>query len=75
MKTNKRLILGVRLQEKYKKLWAEYLVKYIREYKKEGIEIKYMTIQNLSLIHILDLESKKEIFVIRPSKTIKKLKE
>lgn len=46
MKTNKRLILGGRLQEKYKKLWAEYLVKYIREYKKEGIEIKYMTIQN-----------------------------
>lgn len=46
MKTNKRLILGGKLQEKYKKLWAEYLVKYIREYKKEGIEIKYMTIQN-----------------------------
>lgn len=27
-------------------IWANYLVKYITSYKKEGINIDYMTIQN-----------------------------
>lgn len=46
MKTNKMLTLGGKLTEKYKQTWANYFVKYIKEYKKEGIDIKYITIQN-----------------------------
>lgn len=46
MKDNKMLSLGGHLKDKYKSLWAEYLVRYINEYKKENINIDYMTIQN-----------------------------
>lgn len=46
MKSNKMLILGGKLKEKYMPIWADYLVKYIYSYKKEGINIDYMTIQN-----------------------------
>lgn len=46
MKSNKMLILGGNLKDKYKKLWAEYLVKYVQEYKKHNINIDFMTIQN-----------------------------
>ena len=46
MKSNKSLYLGGKLKEEYKALWAEYLVKYINEYKKQNINIDYMTIQN-----------------------------
>lgn len=31
---------------KYKKLWAKYLVNYVRSYEKHDIFIDYMTIQN-----------------------------
>lgn len=46
MKDNKSLYLGGKLKDKYKSLWAKYLVKYVQEYKKQNINIDYMTIQN-----------------------------
>ena len=46
MKSNKKLKHGGKLVDKYKNLWAEYLVKYLNAYKAEGINIDYMTIQN-----------------------------
>lgn len=46
MKSNKMLVLGGKLIEKYKKTMANYFVKYIKEYKNEGIDIKYVTVQN-----------------------------
>ena len=46
MKTTKMLTLGGKLANKYKQTWADYLVKYIKSYKNEGIHINYMTVQN-----------------------------
>lgn len=46
MKNNKILTLGGKLLEKYYPIYAQYLVKYITEYKKQGINIDYITIQN-----------------------------
>ncbi len=46
MKSNKMLILGGKLLEKYKQTWANYISKYILEYKKIGIDIEYITVQN-----------------------------
>lgn len=46
MKTNRMLTLGGKLQEKFKKTWSNYLVKYILAYKNAGIHIDYMTVQN-----------------------------
>ncbi len=46
MKSNKMLHWGGKLLEKYKSIWAQYLVKYIQAYAKENIPIDYMTIQN-----------------------------
>lgn len=46
MKTNKMLTLGGKLIEKYKKTMANYFAKYIKEYKNQGIDIKYVTVQN-----------------------------
>ena len=46
MKTNKILLLGGHLSEKYYALYAEYLSKYILAYQEEGIFIDYMTVQN-----------------------------
>lgn len=46
MKSNKMLTLGGKLLEKYKQSWANYFVKYIKEYEKQGINIKYVTVQN-----------------------------
>lgn len=46
MKSNKMLTLGGKLIDKYKQTWANYFVKYIQEYKKHGIDIKYVTVQN-----------------------------
>ena len=46
MKSNKTMILGGKLLDKYKTIWAEYLIKYITSYQKENININYMTIQN-----------------------------
>lgn len=46
MKSNKMLVLGGKLLDKYKKTWADYLVKYIKAYKNAGINIDYITVQN-----------------------------
>lgn len=46
MKSNHSLYHGGKLLPEYKKSWANYLVKYVQEYQKQGIEISYMTIQN-----------------------------
>ena len=46
MKSNKMLTLGGKLIDKYKQTWANYFAKYIKEYKKQEIDIKYVTIQN-----------------------------
>ena len=45
-KTNKMLILGGKLLEKYHAFYAEYLTKFVLEYQKRNISIDYMTIQN-----------------------------
>lgn len=46
MKNNHSLVNGGKLLPNYKKLWSEYLVKYVFSYKTHGIPINYMTIQN-----------------------------
>ena len=46
MKSNKKLKYGGKLLDKYKDVWAEYLIKYFKAYEEEGININYMTIQN-----------------------------
>lgn len=46
MKDNHRLSGGGKLLPQYRKLWAEYLVKYVHEYRRQGIPISYMTVQN-----------------------------
>ncbi len=46
MKDNHRLSGGGKLLSQYRKLWAEYLVKYVHSYQSKGIPISYMTIQN-----------------------------
>lgn len=46
MKSNKKLKHGGKILDKYKDLWAEYLVKYFNAYTEAGIPINYMTIQN-----------------------------
>ena len=46
MKTNKKLILGGKLKEEYRKLYSEYFVKYLLSYKNLGIDIPYITVQN-----------------------------
>lgn len=46
MKSNKMLVLGGSLLDKYKQTWADYVSKYILEYKNYGINIEYVTVQN-----------------------------
>lgn len=46
MKNNKNLADGGKLLSKFKKTYANYLVKFIKAYQKENINIDYMTIQN-----------------------------
>lgn len=46
MKNTKMLSFGGKLLNNYKSTYAEYLSKYILEYKKIGINIEYITIQN-----------------------------
>lgn len=46
MKLNKMYVLGGKLLGKYRNLYAKYLVKYIKAYKEEGINIDYITVQN-----------------------------
>lgn len=46
MKSNKTLLLGGKLIDKYKQLYADYFVKFINAYAELGINISYVTIQN-----------------------------
>lgn len=46
MKTNQNMNEGGKLLAEFKQLWANYLIRYVKEYKKNGISIDYMTIQN-----------------------------
>ncbi|MCM1027056.1 MAG: glucosylceramidase [Roseburia sp.] len=46
MKTNGEMNHGGKLREEYRKLWADYYVKYLLELKKEGLPVKYLTVQN-----------------------------
>ena len=46
MKSNGKMSSEGKLKEEYYDLWAEYIKRFIEEYKKEKINIKYLTIQN-----------------------------
>ena len=46
MKDNNSPIRGGHLLRKYYDLWARYMVRFIDEYQKEGINIDYMSVQN-----------------------------
>lgn len=46
MKDNNKLKNGGKLLDEYKTLWADYIAKYIKKYKKQGINIDFITIQN-----------------------------
>ena len=46
MKTNDNMNHGGKLKTEYKELWAKYIVNYIKEYEKQGINISYLTVQN-----------------------------
>ncbi|MGM0509331.1 MAG: glycoside hydrolase family 30 protein [Fusobacteriota bacterium] len=46
MKTNGRMNNGGSLKKEYYDVWAKYFARYIKEYKKEGIDIWGVSIQN-----------------------------
>jgi glucosylceramidase len=46
MKTNNEMLHGGKLKPEYFQTWADYFVKYIEAYKKEGIPIWGLTVQN-----------------------------
>lgn len=46
MKTNGEMNHGGKLKEEYYGLWADYYVRFIREVRKEGLQIRYLTVQN-----------------------------
>lgn len=46
MKTNGEMNHGGKLKEEYYGLWAEYYVRFLEEVRKEGLQIRYLTIQN-----------------------------
>ena len=46
MKTNKSRVKGGKLKAEYRKRWAEYLYRYVEEFRKRGYEVVRMTIQN-----------------------------
>ena len=46
MKSNKSLIFGGKLLNKYYEDYAIYLTKYIESYKNQGIDVEYITVQN-----------------------------
>lgn len=46
MKTNKELYNGGKLLKKYYSIYAEYLIKFLEAYRKENININYITMQN-----------------------------
>lgn len=46
MKTNNNMLYGGKLKPEYFQTWAEYFVKYVKAYEKEGIPIWGLTVQN-----------------------------
>lgn len=46
MKSNGDMNYGGVLKKEYYAMWADMVAKYCEEYKKEGIEISYLTVQN-----------------------------
>ncbi len=46
MKTNNLMNFGGKLRPEYRQMWADYFVRYIKEYQKEGINIWGLTVQN-----------------------------
>ena len=46
MKTTNQMNLGGKLKTEYGELWAEYYVKFIEAYRREGIDVRAITIQN-----------------------------
>lgn len=46
MKDNNEMIHGGRLLEGYYESWADYMVRYVTEYKKEGISFSGISVQN-----------------------------
>jgi glucosylceramidase len=46
MKTNGEMNHGGKLKPEYRQAWAEYYIRYIREYEKEGLPIWALTVQN-----------------------------
>lgn len=46
MKSNQDMCKGGRLLDEYYKVWADYMVRYIKEYEKEGITFRAITVEN-----------------------------
>jgi glucosylceramidase len=46
MKTNGEMCHGGQLKPEYRQVWANYYVRYLNEYRKAGVEIWGMTVQN-----------------------------
>lgn len=46
MKTTGQMNHGGKLKKEYRQTWAEYYVRYIKEYKKQGVDIWGLTVQN-----------------------------
>lgn len=46
MKTNNNMLYGGKLKPEYRQTWANYFVKYVKAYKREGIPIWGLTVQN-----------------------------
>lgn len=46
MKTNGERNHGGKLKPEYRGQWAKYICRYIREYRKMGLTVRYLTIQN-----------------------------
>ncbi|MCD7956284.1 MAG: glucosylceramidase [Lachnospiraceae bacterium] len=46
MKTNGEMNHGGKLKEEYRALWAEYVTRFLHSYRDEGIDVKYITVQN-----------------------------
>ncbi|MCD7882168.1 MAG: glucosylceramidase [Lachnospiraceae bacterium] len=46
MKTNGEMNHGGKLKKEYRALWAEYMTRFLQAYRDEGIDVKYITVQN-----------------------------
>ncbi|MCM1057881.1 MAG: glucosylceramidase [Firmicutes bacterium] len=46
MKTNGEMNHGGKLKEEYYGLWADYYVRFLQEVRKEGLPVRYLTVQN-----------------------------